>query len=155
MQPWWWWWWVAVLCCYAPQYDLCLECRASPFILQFQQQWFVLLVIITCVLHVSVLQLTLALHGTSRATWWQLHCVGPPCTWSVCFILYIFCVSALKKICLLGLLHITLCCGSWLVTCSLSGPRSHHVPELWRQGWPVEHRDGYLPVSGRKATIPG
>lgn len=30
-----------------------------------------------------VLQLTLVLHGTSKAIWWLPHCVAHPCTWSV------------------------------------------------------------------------
>lgn len=35
------------------------------------------------------------------------------------------------------------------------GPRGHHVSELRRQGWLVEHRHGHLPVSGWKTTLPG
>ena len=36
-----------------------------------------------------------------------------------------------------------------------SGPRGYHVPELRRQGRPVEHRDGHLPVSCGEAPLPG
>lgn len=117
----------------------------------------------TCVLtglfHASVLQLTLALRGTSRAIWWQLHSVGHPCTWSVCFTEYVLCVCVelqLRSV----ILKMTCqpnspCSGSLLVTFPPSGPRGHHVTELRCQGRPLEHRDCHLPVSGRQATVPG
>lgn len=49
--------------------------------------------VLMCLFHVCVLQLTLASHATSRATWWQPHYVGHPCTWSVCYTVYVSCVS--------------------------------------------------------------
>lgn len=74
-------------------------------------------------------------------------------------VFYCVCVSRFAAEVILkflsSMLHKSPCSGSLLVTFAPSGPRGHHVPELRRQGRPVEHRDSHLPVSGRQAAIPG
>lgn len=87
------------------------------------------------------LQLTLALHGTSRTTWWPPHSVGPQCTW---YELYIFFIS--------DFVHI--CASMWWKICS-SGTWGYHVTKLWCQGWPVEYRDHCVSVPDWKGSISG